>query len=237
MKRIKISILAVLLILGVNQSFGQAETKPVVKTISLKRGQVFDVLLLNTKKDIGDKLNNYFRDVFPIAENAGYNRLPSLGVLGSPTQGNYHPDAVVFGFWNSKDSRENFLKDVLREIPTFHQIRREIWSSFSLAYYELEQDLTFQVDPEKYNVATNYWGVDESTFQSFKGKWVDEVGKAGGRIVLELGNSQSPFGYLYDPDYLTITAWDSKEAFDVFHKRNLAMDHSSVKHVNQFIVQ
>lgn len=213
----------------------QAQTE--IKSIQVKKGQVLDALYITTKKDVGDQLNEYFKTVFPIAEEAGYHRLPSMKIVGSPTQGNYQPSALVFGYWDDLQSREDFLEAIVKVVPDFHQTRRDIWSSFSLAYYELEEDLSFEIDPSKVYVATNYWSEDADDFVQFKRDWLSKAKRLGGQVVLEQVDAQSPYGYLYDPDYFTIMSWSSKAAFEQFYKEDLRMDHSAVKHVNQFIVQ
>lgn len=234
MKILKIPILVIVLFIGLSQVQGQT---PEVKNYAIKKGQLFDILLINTKKDAGDKLAQYFKEVFPIAEAEGYNRIPSLRVIDAPTQGNYQPDAVVFGFWNDFDSRRKFLERIEKEVPNFHQSRRDIWSNFSLAYYELTEDLSFEVNPSSFNVMTHYWKKASGDFSKFKNEWLKKVKKAGGKVSLSLGESQSPFGYLYAPDFCTITTWESRAQFEAFYKENLSMNHEAIKHVNQFIVQ
>lgn len=232
MRKFKISLITLTLFFI---SFSlQSQSK--VLTFSYKKGQVMDIILLNTKPDTKEALNNYFKTAFPVAEKHGYNRQIGLSLAPTPTQGNFHPESMIFGYWNTHDSRKNFLAEIDDVMPNFHKARREIWSNFNLTYYELKNDLSFQVDRNKYNVVTAYWKNDASDFDKFINNWNSKAKKAGGKEVVNLKDGQSPFGYYYSPDYLVITEWESKAAFDKFYKENLKMNHKGIKHVNQFIV-
>lgn len=207
------------------------------KSFSYKKGQVLDIIFLNTKKDTEAALDNYFKTAFPVATKYGYTGQGGLGLTENPTQGNYHPEVMVFGVWTSLKQRKDFLVNIESEMPEFHQERRKIWSSFNLTYWEMKDDLSFTVNSEKFNVATLYWQKDEKSFNQFKAAWNNRAKKSGGKEILTLTNGDSPFGYHFDPDYLVITEWDSKAAFEKFHKESLKLNHDAVKHVNQFIIQ
>lgn len=208
-----------------------------LKSYSFKKGQVLDLILLNTKSDAQEELAYYFKTALPVATKYGYKGLGGLALKSSPSQGNYHPESLIFGVWNSLRERKDFLTNIEDVMPEFHQSRRNIWSSFNMTFWEVEDDLSFTVNTAKFNVATAYWQNDKSGFQKFKKSWNDLAKKTGGREILALANGDSPFGYYYNPDYMVITEWDSKSDFEKFLKENLKMKHDAVKHVNQFIIQ
>ena len=133
MKLLKISLLT--LFLTVNFASLNAQSK--TKSYTLKKGHVFDVIFLNTKPDTKEKLQHYFKTAFPVAEKMGYHSLPGIAIKGSPTQGNYHPESMIFGYWDTLNGREKFLQDIQKTMPDFHEERRNIWSTFNLTYYEL----------------------------------------------------------------------------------------------------
>lgn len=211
---------------------GFAQSKTV--KYNFKKGQALDILLLTLKPNTQEKLKKYFKDYFPIAKKYGYHSLKGFSVKVSPSQGNYQPQSMILGYWDNLDLREKFLQYIDKNIPVFHQDRRDIWSRFDVTYYEMQKDLSFEVSKEKYNVVTAYWQKDKKGFQRFKKNWRDKVRRAGGTFTVELANGASPFGYYYNPDYLCITTWESKAAFEKFYKENLKMDHSAIKQVNQF---
>ncbi len=233
MRNIKISLIVISLFLVSFKLHSQSD----VITYSYKKGQVMDIIFLNTKPDTKEALDHYFKTAFPVAEKHGYKGQGGVSLAPTPTQGNYHPGSMVFGFWTSYDSRKNFLKEIDEVMPDFHKARREIWSSFNLTYYELENDLSFQIDRNKYNVVTAYWKNDTSDFEKFTKNWSSKAKKAGGKEVVSLKDGGSPFGYYYAPDYMVITSWNSKADFEKFYKENLKMDHKGIKHVNQFVVR
>jgi len=201
---------------------------------SLKKGQAFDILLLTTKPNTKEKIKQYFKNYFPIAKKYGYHPLKGFPVKGSPTQGNYQPQSMILGYWDNLDLREKFLQYIDRNKPAFHQDRRDIWSRFDVTYYEIQKDVSFEVNKEKYNVVTAYWQKNKKGFHRFKKNWQEKVRQAGGNVIIAFTNGASPFGYYYNPDYLCITEWESKAAFEKFYKQNLQMDHSAIQQVNQF---
>lgn len=233
MKLLKISLLTLFIILNYVSLSAQSKTK----SYTLKKGQVFDIILLNTKPEVKEKLQHYFKTAFPVAKKMGYNKLPGFRIEGSPTQGNYHPEAMVFGYWNTLNGREKFLEDIEKTMPNFHEERRNIWSTFNLIYYELEKDLSFTINPEKFTIVTAYWSKDKRSFEKFKQEWIQKSKKVGGQIQVDFVEGASPFGYNYNPDYLAITSWENKADFEQFYKENLQMNHSSIKHVNQFQIK
>lgn len=210
--------------------FAQSETLDY----HLKKGQAFDILLLTLKPNTKDKVKKYFQDYYPIAKKFGYHPLKGFPIKESPTQGNYQPQSMILGYWDNLDLRKKFLAHIDAKKPIFHQDRRDIWSNFDATYYEMKQDKSFQVHRKKYNVVTSYWQKNKKGFHRFKKNWREKVIQAGGKIILELSDGASPFGYHYNPDYLSITEWENKAAFEKFYQKNLKMDHSAVQQVNQF---
>ncbi|MCE7992312.1 MAG: hypothetical protein HEP71_10040 [Roseivirga sp.] len=210
------------------------EAQTEKKSYNLKKGQVFDIIFLSNKPDVDVKLQDYFKRAFPLANAEGYHSLIGFGIKEN-NQGNYHPQSMIFGYWDDLKGRERFLKTVDTKMTDFHQMRREIWSTFALTYWELEEDISFEVDPAKFNVVTAYWKKEGQSMESFKKKWQSKSRKAGGETLVAFSEGTSPFGYYYAPDYLVITSWDSRKSFEAFYEQNLKMDHSTIKHVNQFI--
>ncbi|PWL37831.1 hypothetical protein DKG77_13760 [Flagellimonas aquimarina] len=206
------------------------------KSFNLKKGQVLDIIFLNQNPNKDDLLQEYFKLVFPVAQKNGYNPQPGFGVE-KYTQGNYHPQSMVFGYWNSFDSRSKFLSEIKTSLPDFHKRRRDLWSTFALTYWELKKDLSFEINLNKYNVVTAYWANESSSFLKFKNNWNNKAKQHGAVIKVELVNGASPFGYYYNPDYLIINEWENEASFKKFYETNLKMDHYGVKHVNQFILK
>ncbi len=208
-----------------------------VKSYSLKKGQALDILLFNTNDEAKETLNRYFKEAIPVAQKSGYIPQKGLRINQPPLQGNYWPQTMIVGLWTDYAKREQFVRDITNSVPDFHAMRREIWSTFNLTYWEITADKTINIEAEKYNVLTSYWSEDQDSFELFTKTWLALAEQAGGEVLLELTQGTSPFGYNYDPDYLTISRWDSKEQFDAFYAKNIALDHKGVKHVNQFVIE
>ena len=116
-------------------------------------------------------------------------------------------------------------------------MRREIWPTFYLTYWEVKEDKTVTVKADKFNVMTAYWSEDDRKFDKFTDQWKQNAKKQGAKILLDLQEGTSPFGYQYNPDFLTITERDSEEAFKAHLAKTLSSDHDGVKHVNQFVIE
>lgn len=214
----------------------QANTKMYV----LKKGQIFDVLLrsnnIEASQETKDKFN---REVIPIALEQGYQIMPS-GLYFEPVaiQGNYSPGHMVLGGWEGLKARENAMQVLAKELPYFHQIRRELWTTLFSTYFEIEEDVSFSIREDKFYVVTAYHQKRERPFREFKTEWAKNIDESRGLIILELENGESPFiGHLYEPHHFTITEWTNRESFEIFLIRNKQMDHSSIKYVNQFVLQ
>jgi hypothetical protein len=163
-----------------------------------------------------------------------YQPLPSYYSIANYTQGNHQPEVLLFGKWENIEKREKFIAEIDKRVPDFHKQRQEIWSYFGLTYYEMANDISFTISKEKYKVVTAYWKDESTLFNEFKTDWLKKSNKAGGEIILELTNGKSPFGYYHNPDYLVITEWENKAAFENFYEENLKMNHKGVKHLSQF---
>ncbi len=212
----------------------QAQTN--IKKFTFKKGEVLDILLVTVKPEGKSLFKRYRETAFPVAVKRSYSFLPKFGITQS-TQGSFQPDGLIFGKWSSLENREKFLDEIVGFVPDFHQQRRDIFSIFNLTYYEVPENTSFDIDTSKYNVVTAYWQKDVTAFKSFKTEWEKKVITRGGKKTLTLTNGKSTLGYYYNPDYLTITTWDNKEAFEKFYHENLQMNHNSVLHVNQFVIK
>lgn len=206
-----------------------------IKTYDLKKGEVLDILLIRNQPEGAPLFDRYKKTAFPVALELSYQPLPGFKI-SEYTQGNHHPHSFLLSKWDNLAKRERFLATIDKKVPDFHEQRRAIWSTFDLTYYEMQDDVSFQVDKDKVIVATAYWQEDTVQFTQFKKAFLKKAKKAKGRTVIELTNGISPFGYYYQPDYLVITEWDNRAEFDAFYQENVKMDHDGVKHVNQFLL-
>ncbi len=233
MKMFKVSVLSVILGLGYIHAQAQSEKKQ----FSLQKGQVLDVLFINTRAGVEDLQKEYFQTVFPLASKLGYHRLPGFPISNVPLQGNYHPEFLALAYWDDLDSRSSAMATIEKEVPDFHDRRKAIWTSFNITYFELQEDVSFEIDEHKYYVVSAYWGEDKGAFRQFQKDWLKGCKEAGGQTQLVLTNGESPYLYYHNPDFLAITAWDNQEAFEAFNERNLEMGHKVAQRVNEFHVQ
>ncbi len=232
MKLLKISILIVLVVC-INSLDVHAQTNS--KSYNFKKGEVLDILILTTKPEGNKLFENYKKTAFPVALKRSYQPQPGFKITKN-TQGGFHPNSFLLGKWNDLENREGFLAEIENFVPDFHQQRRDIWSIFNITYYEMPNDISFNINKDKFNVVTAYWKKDAEVFQGFKKEWNQMVKNKGGKNILELTNGTSPVGYYYRPDYLVITQWENEASFEAFRKNNHKMNLNGVLNVNQFVI-
>ena len=231
MKTLKYIFMLMSVLIFSQQNFSQSTSK----TYDFKKGEVLDVLIVTTKPEKREAYKRYRETAFPIAIKRSFELLKVFKILDN-TQGNLEPTGFILGKWNNREKREGFLSEIENLVPDFHEQRRDIWSIFNLTYYEMSQNISFTISTEKFNVVTAYWQKDQKSIKKFKTE-LDALTKSkNGKVILELTNGISPFMYYYAPDLLIFTEWESKEAFENFHKENLKMNHNGLKHVNQFVI-
>lgn len=203
-------------------------------TYHFKKGEVLDVLLLTNGPDVQTLLPRYRETAFPVAATFSYKPVPGFPIKET-VQGGVQPQSIIFGKWESLDKREGFLKAIVPAVPDFHEQRRALWPYFTLTYYEVKEDTDLVIDRSKYNVVTSYWGKGKA-FTAYLEVFKKDTKEQGGKEVLTLTRGNSPVGYMYNPEYLTITQWNNKEAFDLFYEKHQAMEESQITNVHQFIL-
>jgi len=214
------------------QSFGQSK----IDTIILKKGEVLDILLLSKNPDAEADLKSYFETASPVARRMSYQPLPGFKITNI-SQGNLRPGFLILAKWNDIEIREAFLSQILEEVEDFHERRRKIWSYFGLRYYEIKEDLSFEVNRDQYQVATAYWLESENQSSKFYERWKKEIQKSGGEILIQLKDGKSPFGYQYNPEYFVITSWENKIAYNNFQEKMSKLKLDNIQHVNEFILK
>ncbi|PIB29400.1 hypothetical protein [Maribacter sp. 4G9] len=212
-------------------SFGQDN----LVHLNLKKGEVFDILFLATIDGSQETFKEYRQTAFPVASEMGFSPLPGFKIRET-IQGNYEPTSLILAKWKNLASREKFLDEIEARVPNFHDMRKKIWSIFNLTFYELPEDYAIQLDREKVIVATACFKKErtKADFTEFLTRWKKAVKNTNGTLKMELVNGKSPEGYVYNPDYMAITQWETKEDFNAFQKENLKMDVGFLKNVNQF---
>lgn len=229
---LQIALILVFISNSIYSSLGQSK----VDTISLKKGEIFDILLLSQHPDTESDLKSYFKAAFPVAKSMSYQPLPGFRVANN-NQGNLKPELLILGKWDNIEIRENFLTEITEKVPDFHERRRKIWSYFGLRYFEIEENLSFEIHRDRFQVATAYWLESRNESSKFHEKWEKEIQKSGGEILIQLKDGKSPFGYQYNPEYFFITSWKSKAAFNAFQEKMAKLNLDNIQHVNEFILR
>ena len=149
------------------------------------------------------------------------------------SQGGYQPNYMALGKWKSLQQRRDFIEDIPKLVPEFHHMRRGLWSSSDLTYYEMEEDLSFTIDKARYTVVTAYW-MKGKRGDKFIRQWKKHCDEQEGEVIVELKNGEAPSGYYYNPDYFFITEWTSKVKYERFIKQLEKLDASSITNINEF---
>ncbi|WP_299833378.1 hypothetical protein [uncultured Tenacibaculum sp.] len=227
----KLKLMIVLLLLLTSNFYGQKS----VQQYEFKKGEVLDILLIsNTKKDFNKLFDRYKKTIFPVGVKYSFTSQKGFKT-GELILGSYLPKSLIFGKWENIVKREQFLNVIEKEVPDFHEQRRKLFTHFELAYYEIQNDIKFEIDRNKHNVVTSFWKKNKQDGKFIKG-WVQEVKKSGGKIVVKLTNGKSPLGYYYNPALITIVTWETKQAFQSFLKQHPLSTYKDLKHVHQFVI-
>jgi len=228
MKCIKFIILYILFLISAN-----LKAQDNITEIKLQKGEILDILLLRNNSDIAVKFELYKKTAFPVAMEHSYKPLPGLNISRT-IFGNISPEALIFGKWDNKILREDFIDIIDQKVPNFHEMRKDIWNCFYLTYYEMESDLTINIDKEKYLVASAFWGNDESSIERLVDDMERDMIKSKAKTVIRLGHGISPFGYYYAPDQFVISAWPNKSAFEAFQNTQGKPNQKVLTNFQQF---
>ena len=207
------------------------------KSIKLKKGQAFDIILLTNNPEAKDEMQDYFKRAYTIAQANGYVPGSGFGITDTPTMGNYHPEVLATGSWPSIAARVEALEKLETGMSDFHEMRRKVWPSFNMTYYEVKEDISFTTDPTKYYVATMFWAEQKGKFAKFTKAWEAACQRAGAKQMITLTEGASPFGYYFNPGYLAITEWASEAAFRAAQTVESRLDYAGVRHLNQFPIK
>lgn len=226
-------LLAISLLLS--HEYIAAQAQPAIKSISIKKGEVLDIILAANHPDNKDLIARYRKTAIPVALEYSYKPQPSFAI-SRLVLGNYLPQFMIMGKWVSKAKKEAFLDVITQRVPDFHAQRQGIFRSFQLTSFVLNEDLNLEIDTEKTTVCTAFWEQYEKDSNPFIQKWIQEVKVSGGTIMLSLHNGTSPVGYGYGPDTFIIVQWAAKEAFEAFSKAHPLGYYNDLKDVHQFQV-
>lgn len=204
-------------------------------TISLKKGEVLDILLLTQSTNDKNLLNTYFKTAFPVAERLSYQSLKGFKVT-KHTQGNMRPDNLIIAKWANLNKRETFLRQIIKEVPDFHEQRRNIWSYFGLEYFEIPENISFELINNHHHVATAFWFKVTDQESQYMKKWERKIRAMGGALHIRLQDGVSPFGYKYNPTYFFITSWKDDASFNAFQKYMKKIEVDNIVHINEFIL-
>ncbi|MEP3210200.1 MAG: hypothetical protein ABJN95_13455 [Maribacter sp.] len=207
-----------------------------IKSFDFKKGEVLDIILLSQTQNAEELFARYKKTAFPVAFEYSYQLQPGFGIT-KLTLGTNKVNAFLFGKWSNLEKRKGFLNNIAKRVPDFHQQRRKLFPYFALTYYEMNDDLKFDVDTSKFNVATALWNNPYRKDTSFFKKWIAAVKKFGGTIIVTLENGTSPLGYYYNADVLCIVEWQNENAFQAFAKKHPLSFYEPLRNVHQFVIQ
>ncbi len=211
-----------------------AQAEP--KEYNLKQGEILDVLLLQQNSDKEEELQAYFRDAFPVANRMSYTPLPGARIL-ELTRGNHMPASLIFGKWDGVEVRASFLNEITKSVPDFHERRRSIWSYFGLTYYELQEDLSFTISPDRFYVVTSFWKKSDVELSSYSREWYRLLEGHKGAVTLQLTDGVSPEGYYTQPDLMVISSWENEADYRAFYTESLNLSLNGVQHVNEYVIR
>jgi len=203
-------------------------------TLSFKKGEVLDILLLSNNPDISALFDRYKKTAFPVASKYSYQPMPGFRIKKT-VQGNDEANTFIFGKWDTLKKREAFLDAIVPAVPDFHEQRKAIFKYFVLAFFEMPDNTTFTIDRSKYNVVTSYW-IKSKRVKEFLKNQKSNITNYAGKHILVLQNGKTPEGYEYDPAVTIITQWESQDAFEKYRKKTGKSLLKTIKNTHQFVL-
>ena len=196
------------------------------------------MLYLTRRPDTGAALQDYFKTAGPIARKLKYT-----------PQWSYHA-------WQVNRHRETYTLmwlllalgqegSQIVTVPTgvyslnyqtCKDRRMDIWSSFNMTQYELNEDVVLTMDKAKHYMLTAYWLEDASTLDAFEASFIEALQATSGTSKMLLTGGRSPFGYAFTPDLVVISEWDNILDQAKFVDASKRLNTLGVSHVNQFPV-
>jgi hypothetical protein len=235
MKRIKFISFFVVFVALITSLNAQTKHKQIV----IKKGQSVDFLSAIQKPETNDLREEYFKYVFPPASKQGFKLDVSFVPIAPPIKGNYHPQFISLSSWLTTEGKNNFLAEAHKSMGAydFLEARKKIWSQFNMTEYDdIEKNIEFGVSSNKIYVITAYWIEDFAKFKKAKEASSMKLKKGGGKLVALLTGGDSPDGYYYKPNVISITEWDTVDVFQNFIKTKTKYDEGTVN-VHQWITK
>ena len=194
----------------------QETTAPTSKgfTLSLKEGEVLQLIAPETQPEGREARQNYYRTVFPIAEALGYERQGQLNVREKVRSG-YDPGAFLFFSWPSAASVQAFRDNP--QFNAFKTLRREAWSELKIYDTQIAQDLDLTFDPAKHYTVLVAWLDDETRtdYTRYLEGIEPAVKRAGGRFIYKIYDPtmQTLGDESKAPGQITFVEWETTDGF------------------------
>ena len=202
--------------------------------IQLKKGEVFDLLLILAKPNSSEKFKHYRETIIPIGQEMSYKPL-GFTTIKKTILGNLQPTSLILAKWDNIRLREQFIQNITAKVADFHEQRKEIWDIFLPTYYEIDESKIIRFKKEKTYTLTAYWKKDDKDLTNFMHDWQSLIALNQGKNILILKDGRSPVGYYYNPDILIFTEWDKEDDFISFKKANSTLNFEAVENYTQFL--
>lgn len=211
-------------------TLSQLDAQYAQEDFSFEQGQVMDIFFLRGMPDINrDSLfANYREKLSSVAKEYSYEMLQYYRIK-STLQGGSQPTLMILARWDDLQKRFQFMDDIIKLQPRFHEMRRELYSRFDLTIYEVDQDITFSLKSDRYNVATAIW---HDCNESIINEWTESIEQIGAEVLLDLTEGMSPMGYRYNPDLFILSEWSSEASYKRYAKE-LQLPNC-VSNINEF---
>ena len=211
-------------------SVGEAKTS----NLTLKKNHVADFLFLTDREDGKPHKKQYFADIAPPAIEMGYQNTTAFLIKRHPISGHYFPRVLAVASWPGDwQQRQALFAQLLEKRPDIQSRRFDIWSTFNMVNYEIEEDIDIEFDPNKIYVFGAYWKKNDDTFDGIKNEMLSNIKQAGGKVNFKVGAAHTLFGYVDAPDFSIITEWETQDAFDQYYEQAGLKQQQAVKYSSE----
>lgn len=212
----KLVTIVSMFILGISlQASAQSSSTANSVEATFKKDKFIEVAFLSVKPDKAASLQNeYFKNVFPIAQEYGLKSLATINVEYAYSD-YVQPQMVGFFEWESKESHEAFLKD-----PRFLKIKpiRDAALSFlRMGYFTVAEDtkVTFKSGDLVEIYAMWLDAKEGHRMQTYFKNVTPLITGKGNKYDVKFPLSLTPVNYgadSYNPQSFGIAIWKSKKS-------------------------
>jgi len=212
------------------------KTELKTKVISIKKGQSIDFLVGVINPQTEKLREEYFGNIVPVAMQNGFKSEIQMRISEPIVEHGFKATFCGLMSWPNAKSRIGFRDDMENHSYDYLAERKKIWPIFNnIEHNDIDKDYEFSVSSDKVYVVTAYWITDQFIFSNKKRETPKNIENAGGKFLITIKDGKSPNSD-YEPNYISITEWNSVAAFKTYLKTgDNSIENSGISKSSQWV--